>query len=78
VATLNWLSDPDRNLLVNPVLRAGCAVWLEGTSYDLNDPPSREFELGSVWSPNMAFLRRLVGRSEYEYLTTVDRALCRR
>ena len=71
MATLNWLSDPDRHLLVNPVLRAGCAVWLEGLSYDSNDTPPREFEVGTVWSPNMAFLRRLVGRSEYEHLTTV-------
>ena len=68
MATLHWLSNPDRHVMVNPVVRVGCAVWLEGQSYD---SPPEDFQVGSIWSPNLAFLRRMVGKSEYEVLTTV-------
>ena len=68
MATLHWLSDPERHVIVNPVVRVGCAVWLEGQSYD---SPPEDFEVGSVWSPNLAFVRRVVGKSEYEFRTTV-------
>lgn len=60
MATLHWLSDPERHVIVNPVVRVGCAVWLEGQSYD---SPPEDFEVGSVWSPNLAFVRRVVEKA---------------
>ncbi len=59
LSNLNWLTDPGRHILVNPVVRLGCSVWLEGRSYDVL--PSA-FELIKVWSPTLAPFRRLVGK----------------
>lgn len=59
LANLNWLTDPQRHLLVNPVVRLGCSVWLEGRSYEAS--PS-SFEVIKVWSPTLAPFRRLAGK----------------
>jgi hypothetical protein len=59
VPTFSWLSHPDKHVLVNQVLRVGCAAWLDGRSFDA--PPPEEFFLESVWSPGLAPFRRRFG-----------------
>lgn len=56
---LNWLTDPGHHLLVNPVVRLGCSVWLEGRSYDASPTT---FDVIQVWSPTLAPFRRLMGK----------------
>ncbi|GEM_PF-6455953 len=65
---LNWLSDPDKNVLPQPLVRTGCGVYLYGWNYTTVPAAFTPIRLTA---PSVAWVKRLLGKPTESRLNPV-------